>query len=285
LPSIDSDAGNKSICKEQDSDIPSHPSHRGSVLVSGQMNVSPFPQSINHRCLQQEGLMEDMVSEAIGQQQSQPGVTDVTEAKNSRVKLLHPSRQLLEKHTSTSDSALHNLSFTDRIKVALTQYLHLSGNAILVQLWAPQKLGDRVVLTTDKQPCIIHAPTPNNDSYDCLSKYREISNRYSFSAEQDDPDALPGLPGRVFLKKLPEWTPNVQFYSKSEYLRVDYAKSFGIRGSLALPVVEKDSGRCAAVLELVMSTEKLDYKSEIESVCDALNVMCKLLFNLTHSTF
>ena len=263
-PSVDSNP-NYNI-KEQISDISLHSLHR--IPISGPMNVSSSSQVINHRHLPQEGLMEDAVSEAIDRE-SRLCVTDVIEAKKTKLKFPYSSYQPQEKHITTwNDSALGNLSFTDRIKLALTNYLHLSGNGILVQVWVPQKHEERVFLSTYRQLSLLHKPT--NDS---LSKYREISNNYKFSVEQDDPVALPGLPGRVFLKKLPEWTPNVQFYSKSEYLRVEDAVHFGIRGSLALPVVEKGSGRCVAVLELVMSKEQLEYKNEIESVCEALNVM------------
>lgn len=155
------------------------------------------------------------------------------------------------------------LTFADRIKLALNHFLALSKGEFLTQVWFPSRLGERAVLTTEGHPFLLRA------SMDCLAFYRELSTRYLFAADQD-PDAFPGLPGRVFLKRAPEWTPNVQYYDKSEYLRVNDAKRCNVRGSLAVPVLEKGTGNCVAVIEVVMLLEKTEYNSEIESMCQAL---------------
>eukprot|EP00250_Pteridium_aquilinum_P015231 c22463_g2_i1 orf=1566-4001(-) len=158
------------------------------------------------------------------------------------------------------------LSFKDRINLALQKYLQFCCDGdVLVQVWVPQMTDKRVYLTTHGQPFQVRQCISNG-----LVSYRQRSINYTFSAEQGNPGSFLGLPGRVFLKKLPEWTPNVQFYKRSEYLRVSDAEHCDVHGSLALPVLEKASGRCLAVIELVMSMVKVEYRTEIESICRAL---------------
>ncbi|KAH7446134.1 hypothetical protein KP509_01G040700 [Ceratopteris richardii] len=76
--------------------------------------------------------------------------------------------------------------------------------------------------------------------------------------------------GVFFKKKVPEWTPNVQLYKKDEYLRVNDAERCDVRGSLAVPVLDRYSGTCVAVIELVMMLEKIEYRAEIEGLARAL---------------
>ena len=95
---------------------------------------------------------------------------------------------------------------------------------------------------------------------------------YQFSAEEDSIE-LAGLPRQVFLGKVPERTPDVFFFrSTEEYPIVDYAQHFDVRGTLALPVFEQGSQTCLGVIEVVMTTEKSNYRPELESVCKALEV-------------
>lgn len=165
--------------------------------------------------------------------------------------------------SSTSVAPLM-FSFNDRIKIALKKYLGLSKGDVLVQVWLPQRSGKNAVLTTHGQPFILCQPA------DCLSSYRELSSQYTFSTEEGDPEEFLGLPGRVFLKKTPEWTPNVQLYKRNEYLRVDDAERCNVHGSLAVPVLERVTGKCMAVIELVMTLEKMEYRTEIEGLALAL---------------
>ena len=53
-----------------------------------------------------------------------------------------------------------------------------------------------------------------------------------------------GMPGRVFVSGLPEWSPNVQLYDPDEYLRVAAAATCNVRASLAAPVFERGGGEC-----------------------------------------
>lgn len=81
-----------------------------------------------------------------------------------------------------------------------------------------------------------------------------------------------GLPGRVFRKKLPEWTPNVQYYSSKEFSRLGHALNYNVQGTLALPVFEPSRQLCVGVVELIMTSPKINYAPEVEKVCKALEV-------------
>ena len=135
----------------------------------------------------------------------------------------------------------------------------------LIQIWVPVNSGGRQVLTTTDQPFSLDPSCPR------LAKYRDISVNYQFSAEEDSKE-LAGLPGRVYLGKVPEWTPDVRFFRSEEYPRVDYAQHFDVRGTLALPVFEQGSQTCLGVIEVVTTTQQSDYRPELENVCKALEV-------------
>ncbi|PHT36703.1 hypothetical protein CQW23_24403 [Capsicum baccatum] len=68
--------------------------------------------------------------------------------------------------------------------------------------------------------------------------------------------------------KFPEWTPNAQYYSSKEFLQLDHALNYNIRGTLALPVFEGEN--CVGVLELVMTSQKINYAPDFDKVCKAL---------------
>ncbi|KAK9266524.1 hypothetical protein L1049_021535 [Liquidambar formosana] len=99
-----------------------------------------------------------------------------------------------------------------------------------------------------------------------------VSLMYMFSADGESDGEL-GLPGRVFQQKLPEWTPNVQYYSSREYPRRNHALHYNVRGSLALPVFEPSGQSCVGVLELIMTSEKINYAPEVDKVCKALEAV------------
>ncbi|XWS26013.1 hypothetical protein CRYUN_Cryun27aG0117200 [Craigia yunnanensis] len=137
---------------------------------------------------------------------------------------------------------------------------------VLVQLWVPVNRGGRRFLTTSEQPFSLD---PNSQK---LASYRNISVNYQFSAEEDAKD-MAGLPGRVFLSKVPECTPDVRFFRSDEYPRVDHAQQHDVRGTFALPVFEQGSRTCLGVIEVVMTTEKFKIRPELESVCKALEAV------------
>lgn len=136
---------------------------------------------------------------------------------------------------------------------------------VLIQIWVPVKSGGRHVLTTNNQPFFLN---PNCKS---LADYRHVSRNYQFAADNNSKE-LEGLPGRVFLKKLPEWTPDVRFFRREEYPRVSHAKQYNVSGSLALPVFERGSGTCLGVVEIVTTFQKANYSPELQDVCKALEV-------------
>lgn len=194
-------------------------------------------------------------------QQEGTSMTELTTTEEEKTS--YPRYQQQARMKALNSICYGLLTFADRIKLALNHFLALSKGDFLTQVWFPSRLGERAVLTTEGHPFLLRA------SMDCLAFYRELSTRYLFAADQH-PEAFPGLPGRVFLKRVPEWTPNVQYYDKSEYLRVNDAKRCNVRGSLAVPVLEKGTGNCVAVIEVVVLLEKTEYNSEIENMCRAL---------------
>ncbi|KAJ4846696.1 hypothetical protein Tsubulata_027181 [Turnera subulata] len=154
------------------------------------------------------------------------------------------------------------LSLDEKMLKALS-LLKVSGGGILAQVWVPVRRGDHYIMSTSDQPYLLDH---------MLAGYREVSRTFTFSAEVKT--GLPlGLPGRVFISKVPEWTSNVIYYSKAEYLRMKHAVDHEVRGSFALPIFEPQGMSCCAVLELVTIKEKPDFDIEIENVCNALQAV------------
>ncbi|KAK2660893.1 hypothetical protein Ddye_007426 [Dipteronia dyeriana] len=155
-------------------------------------------------------------------------------------------------------------SVMQRLICALN-YIKESTNEkdLLIQLWVPVDRGGRRVLSTYDQPFSLDLNSQR------LISYRDISVKYYFSTEKDSKDVV-GLPGRVYLGKVPEWTPDVQFFRSDEYPRVGHAQQCDIRGTLAVPVFEQGSRTCLGVIEVVMTTRRIKYQSELASVCKAL---------------
>jgi hypothetical protein len=155
-------------------------------------------------------------------------------------------------------------SLDERMMSALSFFKESAGGGILAQVWVPIKYGDEIVLTTSNQPYLLDQK---------LAGYREVSRSFTFSAEMKMGACCPGLPGRVFISHVPEWTSNVGYYHKSEYLRLDHAISHEVRGSIALPISDMNSEvSCSAVLELVTTKEKPNFDKELEYVSHALQV-------------
>ncbi|KAE8669935.1 Protein NLP2 [Hibiscus syriacus] len=137
---------------------------------------------------------------------------------------------------------------------------------VLIQIWVPVKRGGKHVLTTEGQPYSL------NTNCKSLEIFRDVSKSYNFPAEEDSKESV-GLPGRVFLGKLPEWTPDVRFFRSDEYPRISFAQKYNVGGSLALPVFERGKGTCLGVVEVVTTTQKINYHPELEHVCKALEAV------------
>ncbi|XVF68075.1 hypothetical protein PTKIN_Ptkin10aG0174000 [Pterospermum kingtungense] len=137
---------------------------------------------------------------------------------------------------------------------------------VLIQIWVPVKREGKNVLTTEGQPYSL------NTNCKSLRNFRDVSKVYNFPAEEDSKESV-GLPGRVYLGKLPEWTPDVRFFRSDEYPRIDFAQKYNVGGSLGLPVFERQSGTCLGVVEVVTTTQKSNYRPELEHVCKALEAV------------
>ncbi|XP_073264828.1 protein NLP2 isoform X2 [Populus alba] len=156
----------------------------------------------------------------------------------------------------------------DRLMHAIGQVKECTKDRdVLIQIWVPVKKEGKNVLTTIGQPYLLDRKCQS------LASYRNVSKDFQFPADEDSKE-LVGLPGRVFLRELPEWTPDVRFFSGVEYLRKNQAKQFNIRGSLAVPVFEQGSRTCLGVIEVVTTTRDISYRPDLENVCKALEV-CK----------
>ncbi|OMO79809.1 Phox/Bem1p [Corchorus capsularis] len=154
----------------------------------------------------------------------------------------------------------------ERMTQALRYFKESTEQHVLAQVWAPVKTGGRYVLTTSGQPFVLD---PHSSG---LNQYRMVSLMYMFSVDGESNGQL-GLPGRVFRQKLPEWTPNVQYYSSREYSRLDHALHYNVQGTLALPVFEPSGQLCVGVLELIMTSQKINYAPEVDKVCKALEAV------------
>ncbi|KAL3351021.1 hypothetical protein AABB24_023428 [Solanum stoloniferum] len=168
-------------------------------------------------------------------------------------------------------NTLTNPNPTIPVNTRLVQAIEYLKNStthkdVLIQIWVPVNRGGKHVLITHNQPYFLN---PNSQS---LLEYRNVSQNYQFAAEKDSKEFV-GLPGRVFLKKLPEWTPDVRFFKREEYPRVNYAHQHNVRGSIAVPVFESGSGTCLGVVEIVTTIQKTHYHPELEDVCKALEAV------------
>jgi hypothetical protein len=65
----------------------------------------------------------------------------------------------------------------------------------------------------------------------------------------------------------------VQYYSTKEYPRLSHALVHNVQGSLALPVFESSGESCVGVLELIMTSPKINYAPEVDKVCKALEAV------------
>ncbi|KAE8708404.1 hypothetical protein F3Y22_tig00110342pilonHSYRG00054 [Hibiscus syriacus] len=95
---------------------------------------------------------------------------------------------------------------------------------------------------------------------------------YMFSVDGES-DVELRLPGRVFRQKLPEWNPNVRYYSNGEYSQLDHALLYNVQGTLALPVFEPSGQSYVGFVELIMTSQKINYAPEVDKVCKALEAL------------
>ena len=103
-------------------------------------------------------------------------------------------------------------SLDEKMLKALSLFVQLSGSGegILAQVWTPIKTGDQYMLSTCGQAYLVDPR---------LSQYREVSRKLTFASKPNQCS----YPGRVFIFGLREWTSNVMYYKKDEYLRDKHA--------------------------------------------------------------
>lgn len=205
---------------------------------------------------------------------SQLGFVDKMASQHSDMQFGHPVGPADENDSDSKQDSISLLlqgkiprpighSLAERMLRALSLFKESSGGGILAQMWVPIRDGDHYILSTCEQPFLLDQ---------MLLGYREVSRSYTFSIEQK-PGSFPGLPGRVFISKIPEWTSNVSYYNSAEYLRVKHALDHEVRGSVAIPIFSPADMSCCAVLELVTVREKPNFDSEMEAVCRALEAV------------
>ncbi len=176
-------------------------------------------------------------------------------------------------------------SLRDRLLQAV-RYIGRCRPDVLAQVWMPVTHANKTTcLTTRDQPYVLELKNHQ------LWSFRSVSEKYDFPTAADKESAAGGggggrgggfscdLPGRVFLSQAPEWTPNVQLYSSNEYVRVQEAQRYDVRGTAAVPVLDPVSRRSLAVIELVSKSEKVEFRPEIDVVCKALQVGMDLDLN------
>jgi len=190
-----------------------------------------------------------------------------------------PSTFLSDAMTTTTMPASANTAlwmqssstFRQRLDQALDYIKETQSDTdVLVQLWLPVKGNDgQLVLSTTGQPFSL------NKSSESLRRFRDVSTRYTFSADVvSESSPVPvGLPGRVFIGKLPEWSPDVRYFTRYEYPRVNDAQSLNVHGTMGLPVFEQGNYACLGVMELITTRQKLNFTSEINNICNALQVL------------
>ncbi|KAK7816024.1 protein nlp8 [Quercus suber] len=105
-----------------------------------------------------------------------------------------------------------SMSVDEKMLKALSLFKASSGGGILAQVLGSHE-ADQHILSTCEQPYLLD---------EMLAGYREISRSFVFPTERRSGSFL-GLPGCVFISKVQEWTSNVSYYNKIEYLQADQA--------------------------------------------------------------
>ncbi|XP_076949318.1 protein NLP5-like [Bidens hawaiensis] len=202
------------------------------------------------------------VQEIVSQHQSQSQTADGSKARVSNSVGFHDQ---LRRRWRILPSV--NVGVKERLAYAIENIkqsaLHQHA---LIQIWLPETREGTKILSTNDQLFSLGPGCPQ------LSKFRNISETYCFATEDDSKDVV-GLPGRVFMGKVPEWTPDVRFFKPVEYPRVVHAQEYDVRGSVAVPIFYRDRRSCLGVIEVVMTTRKSNYALEIEDCCKALEAV------------
>ncbi|PWA96600.1 NIN-like protein [Artemisia annua] len=124
--------------------------------------------------------------------------------------------------------------------------LRFREKGVLVQFWSPVAVRKRWLLTTWDQPFGVCVADEELYSYRLKSELRAIV------VDGEDNEVL-GPVGRVYSKKSPEWSTECKIY-----------------GYIDLPVFEPSGNSCVGVLEIITSSNYVDYAFEVHEVSKAL---------------
>ncbi|XP_071733035.1 protein NLP5-like [Rutidosis leptorrhynchoides] len=222
-----------------------------------------FDSSFQWPNLQSDPVSNDIILSP-GPNSSKPHVKNLVNLPNQSENLSDSSKSWWIAPMASSGPSY---SVMERLVYAIDNIKHYTVDKnVLIQVWLPEVIKGKKVLTTSQRLFSLELNCPR------LSNYRNISERYHFSAEGDAKESV-GLPGRVYMGKVPEWTPDVRLFKIEEYPRVSHAQKHGVRGSVAVPVFDQDVKNCIGVVEVVMTTRKSNYSLEIQSVCKALEAV------------
>ncbi|KAF7075875.1 hypothetical protein CFC21_080608 [Triticum aestivum] len=167
-----------------------------------------------------------------------------------------------------SDAKSTMVTVRERLTQALAYIEEMQRDKhVLLQVWVPTMSYGQLVLTTRGMPFTL------NKSSERLVQFRDVSTRYQLSADVASKGSPVGLPGRVFIGKLPEWSPDVRYFTSYEYPMVAHAQYLDVHGTMGLPVFEKGNPSCLGVIELIMTRQKLNFTSEINNICSALQAV------------
>ncbi|KAF2568904.1 hypothetical protein F2Q68_00028342 [Brassica cretica] len=135
-------------------------------------------------------------------------------------------------------------SLDEKMLKALSLFVQLSGSGegVLAQVWTPIKTGEQYMLSTCDQAYLLDPR---------LSQYREVSRKLTFASKPNQ-CSYPGLPGRVFISGLREWTSNVMYYKKDEYLRDKHA-------------IDNDSSNGSGAVMLRSSSPSMDDRNQMRT--------------------
>ncbi|PWA70971.1 NIN-like protein [Artemisia annua] len=187
-------------------------------------------------------------------------------------------------HSPTAASAS---SFRPMLDLNVTIYPHmikdkiiavLSGLCfrephVLVQFWSPVIDQKCCSLTTLDQPFGLGALDEG------LYMYRLKSEQRTSAIEEEHREDV-GSPGRVYCQKLPEWSFGIHTLPVGQHVQ-DLAACSDIHRYINLPVFEHGSGCCVGVLQLITSSNCIDYAFEVREVLRALkeeNLRSSIIF-------
>ncbi|XP_071703142.1 protein NLP6-like [Rutidosis leptorrhynchoides] len=149
----------------------------------------------------------------------------------------------------SSDPQIIKGKITNALKVLSFRELR-----VLVQFWSPIAVRKHCLLTTLDQPFGIGVIDEG------LYLYRLESEQRVFVVNEEHIEELGSSPGRVYRQKLPEWSLDVHSLSTRQC----------VNGYINLPVFEPSNGCCVGVIEIVTSSNYVDYSFEVREVSRAL---------------